>query len=139
MHKNKKKIIKRAICKKKGFYLKQRKEFKQGDKVTFLSCGDAKRLPAKVMSVSREEDGQRVLYELSGNMVLSRTTGKNILESEYCCDQAANYTNRPFIDVNGKMWMCLSEWAGNDKDYVFACCDGKDVSTIEISEIHRFE
>jgi hypothetical protein len=115
------------------------KEFKQGDKVTFLSCGDAKRMPAKVLSVSRDKDGQRVFYELSGNGVLSRTTGKSILESEYCCDQAANYTNRQFRDVDGKMWVCLSKWAGNHKDYVFACCDGKDVATIEISEIHRFE
>lgn len=119
--------------------MKQRQEFKVGDTVTFLSCGDSKRLPARVMSVSREQDGERVFYELEGDMVLSRTTGKSILESEYCCDQATNYTGRHFRDVDGKMWMCLSDWAGNFKDYVHACCDGKDVVTIEISEIHRFE
>ena len=119
--------------------MKQQKEFKKGDIVTFLSCGDSKRLPATVMSVSIDRDGERVFYELSGSFVSSRTTGKSILESEYCCDQATNYTNRQFRDVDGKMWMCLSDWAGKHKDYVFACCDGNDVATIEISEIHRFE
>ena len=119
--------------------MNQRKEFKQGDKVTFLSCGDSQRLPAKVMSVSTERDGERVFYELKGDLVLSRTTGKSILESDYCCDQATNYTGRQFRDVDGKMWMCLSDWAGNNRDYVFACCDGRDVATIEISEIYRFE
>ena len=121
--------------------MKQRQEFKVGDTVTFLSCGDSKRLPATVRRVTNgyRNDDDRTYYELSGNMVLSITTGKSILESEYCCDTATNYTGRQFRDVDGQMWTCLSDWAGNYKDYVHACKDGETVSTIEISEIFRFE
>jgi hypothetical protein len=118
--------------------MKNKREFKEGEKVTFLSCGDAQRLPATVMSVSRDNDGERVFYELSGDMVSSRTTGKSILESEYCCDQGTNYTGRQLRDVDGKLWMCLSDWAGNHKDYVHACRDGNEVAAIGISEIYRF-
>jgi len=118
--------------------MKQRKEFKEGDKVTFLSFGDSKRLPAKVMSVNRERDGKRVFYELSGDMVLSRTTGKSILESEYCCDQTTNYTGRQFRDVNGEMWTCETDWQGRDKSWISAR-DGEFMKDFEISEINRFE
>lgn len=118
--------------------MKHKQEFKEGDNVTFLSCGEAERLPATVMSVSIDNDGERVFYELSGDIVSIRTTGKSILESEYCCDQGTNYTGRQFRDVDGKMWICNSDWAGNHKDYVHACRDGNEVATIEISEIYCF-
>ena len=90
------------------------------------------------MSVNRERDGKRVFYELSGDMVLSRTTGKSILESEYCCDQTTNYTGRQFRDVNGEMWTCETDWQGRDKSWISAR-DGEFMKDFEISEINRFE
>ena len=118
--------------------MKQRQEFKVGDEVTFLSCSDSKRLPAKVIKVTRENDGERVFYDLSGKGVLSVSTGKSILESEHCCDQSTDYTGREFRSEEGEIWRCETDWQGRDKFWISAR-QGDFVRDFEISEIHRFE
>ena len=120
--------------------MKQRQEFNVGETVTFLSCGDAKRLPATVRKVMKGawNDPERVQYELVGLNVLSITSGKSILESEYCVDQSKDYTGQQVRTVDGNMATVVSDWLGEWKDKVQARF-GETIKELEICDMWRIE
>ena len=109
--------------------------------MTFLSCGDAKRLPAVVKSIETRRFDDRVFYTLAGytkHSATSVTTGKSILESEYCIDESRDYTGHQCRTVDGEMVTICSDWKGDWKDRVDVRT-GETIKELEIGELFRME
>ena len=129
--------------------MKQRQEFKVGDTVRFRAYSDqpSEGLEATIKSVSigncgdgKDQFGHedlRVFYEISGE-VLSNTTGKCLIGSEYYVDPSKDYTGHQFRDTDGNMWTCLTEWHGCLDRWITAK-DGEFRRDFEACDIFRFE